>query len=406
LSLVLLAAAVLSGALAVGERDGLSLSGEFFVTALAAVLLGPRTAVAVAVLAELAAAARMRTRPRAIVLNNLPASVLPALAAAFVSRAIGGSRGSVEFYVAIAVAGSCGICLGFVLFASLRRLVFAHFRQFGVRDFLDYLPTAAVNVALVVAGAAIFVKVGTSGIAFALAAILTFSYMAHLLDRSRARTQQYVSLSWGVLAGLLRALDERDHRAARHAAAVAAFSRDIAAAVGFDERDQELAHTAGLLHDIGHLALSDRVAERQGTLNPEDWEAIRRTPQLGAEMLRDLGVYGPVAEIVLSHHERLDGFGYPRGLEAEEIPELAKIIAVAETYDTLTASDTYRTAVSSFEAVRELRRVSATQLEGRYVEALAQLMQGEGLDYRRADEADFDRELDMERRLREAAALR
>jgi putative nucleotidyltransferase with HDIG domain len=269
---------------------------------------------------------------------------------------------------------------------------------------IEHLPSALINVALAVAGAAIYVEVGVAGIAFALAAVLAFSYMGYLLSQSRARTEQYVSLSWGVLAGLLRALDTRDQRAARHAAAVARFASDMADAVGMSEQDQELAHTAGLLHDIGHFALSDRVAERGRTLTEEDWMAIQRHPELGAEMLRDLGMYGPVAEIVLAHHERIDGRGYPNGLPGEEIPEIAKIIAVAEVYDTLTAADTYRTRMSSFEALRELRRVSGTQLDSGYVEVLAGLLSGEGVEYRHADAADFDSELDMERRIKQARA--
>ncbi|MBV9050298.1 MAG: HD domain-containing protein, partial [Solirubrobacterales bacterium] len=247
-------------------------------------------------------------------------------------------------------------------------------------------------------------KVGLRGIVFALVALFAFSYMAHLLEQSRHRAQQYVSLSWGVLAGLLRSLDTRDQRSARHAAAVARFSRDIAMTVGMSEEESELAHTAGLLHDIGRFALSDRVAERGRTLTEEDWMAIQRHPELGADMLRDLGMYGPVAAIVLAHHERVDGRGYPHGLTGEQIPEIAKIIAVAEVYDTLTASDTYRTRMSSFEALRELRRVADTQLDARYVEVLAQLLSGEGVEYRHADAADFDSELDMERRTKEAGA--
>ncbi len=272
------------------------------------------------------------------------------------------------------------------------------------RTLIEYLPSALITVALTVAGAAIYVEVGLGGIAFALAAVIAFSYMAHLLDESRQRAEQYVSLSWGVLAGLLRALDTRDQRAARHAAAVARFASDMAEAVGMSEHDQELAHTAGLLHDIGHFALSDRVAERGRTLTEEDWVAIQQHPELGADMLRDLGMYGPIGEIVLAHHERIDGRGYPRGLSGEEIPTIAKIIAVAEVYDTLTAADTYRTRMSSFEALRELRRVAGTQLDAEYVEVLAGLLSGEGVEYRHADAADFDSELDMERRIKQARA--
>ncbi len=123
-------------------------------------------------------------------------------------------------------------------------------------------------------------------------------------------------------------------------------------------------------------------------------------------MLRDLGMYGPVAEIVLCHHERIDGLGYPRRLRAEEIPEIAKIIAVAEVYDTLTASDTYRTRQSSFEALTELRRVSGSQLDGRYVEVLAGLLTGEGVEYRHADAVDFDEELGIEQIIKQAGTGR
>lgn len=403
LTIVLGIAAVVAGVLVAGSRDGLSVSASFLVYVLAAAFLGPRTAVAVAIISELTAAIRLRTRVRAVVLNNLPACVAPALLAAVVCRAVAPHPSdSVSFYAAVALAGVAAITLSFILFVFLRRLFLPALPRVGMHAFIEDLPSTLLNVVLVVAGAGITVKLGTAGIAFALTAVFTFSYMAHLLARSRERAQQYVSLSWGVLAGLMRSLDTRDQRAARHAAAVARFSRDMAEKVGMSEHEQELAHTAGLLHDIGRFALSDRVAERGRTLTEEDWMAIQRHPELGADMLKDLGMYGPVAEIILAHHERIDGRGYPRGLSAEQIPEIAKLIAVAEVYDTLTASDTYRTQMSSFEALRELRRVAGTQLDARYVEVLAELLSGEGTDYRHADTADFDSELDMERRISEA----
>jgi putative nucleotidyltransferase with HDIG domain len=403
LTAILGIAAVIAGLMVAGARDEPSVSASFIVYVLAAAFLGARSAMAAAVLTELTAAITLRTRPRVVLLANLPATVIPAVVAALVINAIsGGPSDTFTFYLSVAIAGMAAMPISFAIVAVLRRVFFPEVNQFGIGAFVEDLPSIGLNVLLVVAGAGITEKVGNAGIAFALIAVFTFSYMARLLQRARHRSEQYVSLSWGVLAGLMRSLDVRDQRAARHAAAVARFARDIAAEVGMSAEEQELAHTSGLLHDIGRFALSDRVAERGRSLTDEDWAAIQQHPELGADMLKNVGMYGPVAEIILAHHERVDGRGYPMGLTEAEIPQIAKIISVAEVYDTLTASDTYRTQMSSFEAIRELRRVAGTQLDPEYVEVLASLLSGEGLEYRHADEADFDTELDMERRIREA----
>ncbi len=371
---------------------------------LAATFLGPTSAFVASAIAELATSRVIPTRRRALAVNLLGAG-LPALGMGTVIRAVGISdQHAVEFYVLLGVVAFGGLAASWCIVAGLFTAMDGPSKGWSVRDWRRLLPTIAINVGLAVAGAAIYVILGIAGIIFAFLALVAFSYQARLVGKAEQRAEQYVSLSWGVLAGLMRSLDIRDQRAARHAAAVARFARDMASSVGMNAQECELAHTAGLLHDIGHFALSDRVAERGRTLTDEDWVAIQRHPELGADMLKDLGMYGPVAEIVLSHHERIDGRGYPRGLPADQIPEIAKIISVAEVYDTLTASDTYRTRMSSFEALRELRRVAGTQLDERYVEVLAELLTGEGVDYRHADAADFDTELDMERRIKEAGA--
>ncbi len=405
LSAVLGAGAACAGILVVGERGGLAVSASFIVIVLAAAFLGPVSATAAAVIAELTATLAMKTRWRTVIYTNLPPAMLAALAAAIVVRGLSSRPADdVSFYLAVGAAGAVAVILSFITFSALRRAVFPGAEQFGWSSLREFLPSAGLSILVAVAGVGITLKIGNAGIAFALAAVFAFSYMAHLLEQSRGRAQQYVSLSWGVLGGLMRSLDTRDQRAARHSAAVARFSQDIAKAIGLSDAEAELAHTAGLLHDIGRFALSDRVAERGRTLTEDDWMAIQRHPELGADMLRDLGMYGPVAEIVLAHHERIDGRGYPSGLTQDEIPEIAKIISVAEVYDTLTASDTYRTRMSSFEALTELRRVAGTQVDARYVEVLAGLLSGEGVEYRHADMADFDVELDMERRINQAGA--
>src|SRR5204862_400471 len=134
------------------------------------------------------------------------------------------------------------------------------------------VPAMAISVAMTVATAAIYVRLGLGGTLFVLISIVAYTYMARLVVAARRRTRQYASLSWGVLAGLLRTLDIRDPRAARHSAAVAVFARDIAHRVGWDDRACEQVHTAGLLHDIGRFALSDRVLERGRVLGAADFD--------------------------------------------------------------------------------------------------------------------------------------
>jgi putative nucleotidyltransferase with HDIG domain len=400
---VLAAAAVWVGLTYAPTRGKATLSAAFLIRMLAAAFLGPASAFGAEALSDAVSACRRPPRPAALV-TNLFGNGLFALVGATIIQQASPSHHSWQFYVLLAGVSFGTLALSFLVLAVLHIAQGYPRESFSFDVWKLYLPSIAINIVLVVAGAAIYVQLGLAGITFALAGVLAFNYMGQLVEQSRDRAQQYVSLSWGVLAGLMRSLDVRDERAARHAAAVARFARDMAQSVGMSEHDCELAHTAGLLHDIGHFALSDRVAERGRTLTDEDWMAIQRHPELGADMLKDLGMYGPVAEIVLTHHERIDGRGYPQGLPGEEIPEIAKIIAVAEVYDTLTASDTYRTRMSSFEALRELRRVADSQLDARYVEVLASLLTGEGVEYRHADAADFDTELDMERRIKEASA--
>jgi putative nucleotidyltransferase with HDIG domain len=405
LSVILGIAAVGAGVLAAEAPDLANISGSFIVMVLAAAFLGPLSALLAGLLAEAGSAARRWTSWFAVLVVNVPIIAVGAVATSVGIRLVEDKPvNTAVSYLTIGLAAMVVYFLSFFVLVVLRRLNRPELPRIKLATVVEALPSAIISVAVAIAGVSIELKIGTGGIAFALAAVFAFSYMAHLLGESRHRAEQYVSLSWGVLAGLMRSLDIRDERAARHSAAVARFARDIAREVGMSDAEQELAHTAGLLHDIGRFALSDRVAERGRTLTDEDWVAIQRHPELGADMLRDLGMYGPVAEIILAHHERIDGRGYPHALSEDEIPEIAKIISVAEVYDTLTASDTYRTRMSSFEALNELRRVAGSQLDARYIEVLAGLLTGEGVGYRHADTADFDSELNMERRIKEAGA--
>ena len=401
--IALIAGAIVSRFALSDLSENVLISGMFLCGALAAGLLGPAAAFVIPFVSNLVDWLIDRYR-REVLPINLGGTVLPTVLVAAVLQGLDLDHDHVAFYAALAIGSSALLAANIAFVSFEMALLDGRPLLRSLKPPVDIAGPAGINIALVTAAAAVYVQSGYAALVVVLAAVVAFGYMGRLVAASRERTREYANLSWGVLSGLIRTLDARDHRAARHCAAVARFARDIARHVGMSDRDQELAHTAGLLHDIGRFALSDRVMERGVVLTEDDWLAIRRHPELGADLLRDIGVYGPLSEIIVAHHERPDGKGYPRRLRADAIPEIAKIIAVAEVYDTLTAPDTYRTRLSSFEALTELRRVAGKQLDADYVEALAELLAGRGVEYRHADEADFDRELDMERRLNEAVA--
>jgi putative nucleotidyltransferase with HDIG domain len=395
--------AVIAELLAARYSSQLTVSAAFVAAMLALAFLGPAPAFVIPAVSYAATWVVERYRWRALLIN-VAGSSTPVLLVAAVFQSIDPPRSGATFVLLIAASAAVTMALNFLIAPLLFALLDGTSLTENLRSMKGLIAPVGINIAVVAVIAEIYAELGLTALIFVLLNVVGFTYMARLVVTARERTRQYASLSWGVLSGLIRTLDERDSRAARHCAAVAAFSRDIARHQKMSKRDQEFAHTAGLLHDIGKFVLSDRVMERGGQLEESDWRGIRRHPDIGAELLRDIGVYGPVADIVRTHHERMDGRGYPRGMRGEDIPQIARIVAVAEVYDTLTAPDTYRTPMNSFEALNELRRVAGSQLDTVYVEALAELLSGRGTEYRHADEADFDRELDIERRMNEAVA--
>ena len=196
---------------------------------------------------------------------------------------------------------------------------------------------------------------------------------------------------------MLQTLSMRDAMTARHSAAVARYSREVARLLGLSEREQDLIHTAGLFHDIGKFIFPDSILVADRKLTDDEWETVKLHPEQGAKLVRRIEGYGPVADIVLSHHERIDGRGYPYGLAARTIPLGSRILAAADTYDVMTARDSYRDPVSSEEALAELRRVSGSQLDPMVVDTFVEMIERHGVAFRHTDETDFERELAFER---------
>ncbi len=166
----------------------------------------------------------------------------------------------------------------------------------------------------------------------------------------------------------LRLLALRDPAAGAHAAAVAHYARRLARDAGLSEEQQRTVHAAGLLHDIGLPSASQALPAHARELATTD-RAIRAHPAAGAALVRTLPGFDAVADAIQAHHERIDGRGYPDGLGGTEIPVTARIVAIAEVYDALTApaADPHSGA-SADQAARELRRVAGTQLDAHLVD--------------------------------------
>ena len=161
-------------------------------------------------------------------------------------------------------------------------------------------------------------------------------------EELEVRTKELASLQVGLLSTVLQTLSMRDAMTARHSAAVARYAREVAKMLGLDDREQDLIHTAALLHDIGKFILPDSVLFADRKLTDEEWELIKLHPEQGAKLVERIEGYGPVAEIVLHHHERFSGGGYPSGIAGEAIPLGSRIISAADTYDVMTSRDSYR----------------------------------------------------------------
>ncbi len=412
---ILLGFSIFSDLTAIETESRLKISGSFLALVLAMVFLGGTPAAVIGVASILVGWARWRDEPHDLLNNLLTYSTFPLVGGWFFRETIeeiGLTAADPSFYPLVFGVFLLALAINFTMVAAytcyLERSSFAEKTRTAL---LPLLPSEMAAALMAVGVAFIYNEIGLAGVALFGIVLVTFQYLlgALIVSQQRAeelerRSKQLASFQVGMLSALLRTLDLRDQMTARHSAAVARYSRAIAQRAGFSRREEELVHIAALLHDIGKFILPDRILKANVPLTDEDWMLIRRHPQQGARVVSSLDGYGPVAEIILAHHERIDGKGYPRGLEGDEIPELARIISVADTYDVMTARDSYRTPTSSYEAIQELRRVAGKQLDARFVEVFIELLEGKDVSFRHGEEADFERELALEARIAETAS--
>jgi HD-GYP domain-containing protein (c-di-GMP phosphodiesterase class II) len=171
------------------------------------------------------------------------------------------------------------------------------------------------------------------------------------------------------VVALARAIAARDPHTADHPDAVGRLAALIGRELGQSPRELDQLALAGRLHDIGAVDLPEELLARAEELTPRERALVRRHPSQGARILEPLSPLAPVLPGILHHHERFDGGGYPAGLKGEEIPLLARVVAVADTYDSLVSGRAYRPALPPEQARRELRHRAGASLDPTVVEA-------------------------------------
>lgn len=188
-------------------------------------------------------------------------------------------------------------------------------------------------------------------------------YQRNLEERVRERTAQLSRSYQTTLEALATALDTRDSETLGHSLRVAAYTVAVARRMGVPEADLTDIYRGALLHDVGKIGIPDAILRKPGRLTPEEWNEMRRHPELGYRILEGIDFLDQAREIVLSHQERYDGKGYPRGLSGKAIPLGARIFAVVDTMDAMTSDRPYRKALSYDDARAEIRRYGGTQFD-------------------------------------------
>lgn len=188
---------------------------------------------------------------------------------------------------------------------------------------------------------------------------------------------------------LVATLDARDRYTAGHSTAVAIYARDITGRMGLSEGEQELAHLCGLVHDIGKIGLPAGLLEKPGALTLDERREMERHSEIGEEILKNVDDYGEIAEVVRSHHERVDGTGYPDKLIGDEIPILARIIAVADAYNAMTSDRPYRDAMPSRVARLRLAQAVESQFDTSVVAAFEAILAASTESYRLGRDVSF-----------------
>ncbi len=197
---------------------------------------------------------------------------------------------------------------------------------------------------------------------------VTKGFPRRLAETLQAKNER--DIAWETLGTLVAAVNDHDSFTAGHAERVARMSRDVARLLGHTLDEQAFTHQAALVHDVGKVSIPDPVLRKRGALTDEEMHLVRLHPIMGASILSRMPGMEKLVTVVLHHHERWDGSGYPSGLKQVEIPVESRIISITDAFDAMTAGGPARPAIKTEEALAELRRCSGKQFDPLLVDAM------------------------------------
>ena len=202
----------------------------------------------------------------------------------------------------------------------------------------------------------------------------------NLEDEVEKKTKENERLFMHVVSSLASAIDAKDTYTNGHSSRVAEYSREIARRAGYEGKELEDIYMMGLLHDVGKIGIPDAVINKPAKLTDEEYDIIKNHPVLGARILGNIKEMPKLANGARWHHERYDGKGYPDGLSGEDIPEEARIIAAADSYDAMSSHRSYRKSLPQEVVREEIEKGKGTQFDPRFASIMLEMMD-EDVDY-------------------------
>lgn len=204
--------------------------------------------------------------------------------------------------------------------------------------------------------------------------IYSFRGIQHYMNMERKTNEKLEQTNKNVIRALVRIIDAKDRYTNGHSVRVAEYALEMAKRLGKSKEEQDVIYYAGLLHDVGKIRVPGEIINKPGRLTDEEFDQIKLHPVTGYHILKDIYDDKVIAMGVKYHHERYDGKGYPSGLTEKNIPEIARILGVADTYDAMTSNRSYRGALSREKVLEEINKGKGTQFDPQMADIMLQMM--------------------------------